>query len=276
MSSDGVYGDKMPTHADDFWPMDDPALASFAEDLRVLAGGPAPDPRPGLLAVMRQGVVDPVRTPQGRRKMLVKTAVGSLAAKIALGVGVAAASVTAAGAADVLPDPAQRVVSSVVDAVTPFGVPDPSTALQVVDETTTTSTSSTSSTSTTVAGGTSTTLPGTSTTLPGTGTGTDGAGEIRNHGACVSAIAQDKSGSGQHGKAVSEVARSDCGKTGTTVTTVAPSTTTTVGSNTSTTSVTSAQRGANSGPGNSGGSNRGSGNSGSGNNGNGGGNSGRN
>lgn len=47
-----------------------------------------------------------------------------IATKIALGAGVAAASATAAGAAGVLPSPAQSAVSHVVEAVTPFSMPD--------------------------------------------------------------------------------------------------------------------------------------------------------
>ena len=64
-----------PLSDDDTWPATDPELALFAEDLRILAGGPAPEPRPGLVAVMRRGVVRLERTPPGRR-MLLRTVVG--------------------------------------------------------------------------------------------------------------------------------------------------------------------------------------------------------
>ena len=39
----------MPALSDD-WPAHDPALASFTEYLRILAGGPALESRPGLVA----------------------------------------------------------------------------------------------------------------------------------------------------------------------------------------------------------------------------------
>ena len=48
----------------------------------------------------------------------------SVAAKATFGVGVAMASVTAAGAAGALPDAIQNVVASGVEAVTPFELPD--------------------------------------------------------------------------------------------------------------------------------------------------------
>ena len=44
--------------------------------------------------------------------------------KLALGVGVAAAATTGAGAAGVLPGPVQHAVSKAVDAVSPFSMPD--------------------------------------------------------------------------------------------------------------------------------------------------------
>lgn len=224
MTTDGVHGNEMSPYAsfdDDLWPAGDPALASFAEDLRIVASGPAPEPRPGLVAAMRQGAPVPSDPSAGRNnKMLVKTFLGSLAAKLALGVGVAAASVTAAGAAGVLPDAAQHAIASVVSATTPFDLPDPGVSLQVAGDTS----SSTSSTSTTVAadknddqneaGTTATTEPKV------------------NHGTCVSAAAQDKSASegadpNSHGKTVSSIARSDCGKTEGSTTTSTSSTTST-------------------------------------------------
>ncbi len=268
----------MPFPADESWPSGDPALASFVEDLRILAGGPAPEPGPGLVAVMRQGVLDPAPSP-GRRKMLTKTVVGSLAAKVALGIGMAAASVTAAGAAGVLPNAAQHAVASVVGATTPFALPDPSAVpIGGGDDGTSSHTGAggtddrDSATVTNVGptGPTSTTILGTTTTLaggvPGTGTGGQGTEDrVDNHGACVSAVAHDASGSSSasHGKTVSSVARSDCGKAAATSTTLSPTTSTTRPA-TSTTSTTSASTGArqngsgtasaNDGHGNSGGS----------------------
>lgn len=249
MTPDDVHPYEMPKLPDDQWPADDPALAAFAEDLRIVAAGPAPEPRPGLVAVMRQGAV-PVEPPiAGRnKKMLLKTLVGGLVAKVAMGVGVATASVTAAGAAGVLPDAAQQAVASVVAAATPFSLPDTSdvTTLATEDE----------------PGGTTTTTTGaTTTTLAGTddeeGTGGESPRAV-NHGACVSTAAKDNSGDGNHGKTVSSVARSDCGKTEaspSTTTTVPGSTTTTVAS--TTTTVDDGLRSSNSGPAISGNSNRG-------------------
>jgi hypothetical protein len=272
VSPDDVHTDEMPTLYDDQWPADDPALAALAEDLRIVASGPAPEPRPGLVAVMAQGTVRPSGPQPGRKKMLVKTALGSLAAKVALGVGVAAASMTAVGATGVLPDAAQHAVASVVSATTPFALPDPSTAVaaEVGDDTpgsTTTSSSTTSSTTPTTSSTTPTTLlgggTGTPTTLPGDTDDGDGAGnQADNHGACVSAVAQDKTGTDNHGKTVSSVARSDCGKTSTS--SPSPSSTSTSTSTSTPTTVAGASRTANSGPGNNGNNGNGNGNSGGG------------
>ncbi len=200
--------------SDDRWPDGDPALAAFAEDLRAVASGPAPEPSHALAALMAAGHALGQDPRPRRRKTLVRTALGSLAAKLALGVGVAAASVTAAGATGVLPDQAQHAVATVVSATTPFVLPDPSADRRQasLDD---------------PAGSTRTTLAA---------TGDDPAGQDRaaNHGGCVSAAAQDNSGTGSHGKAVSSAARSDCGRSATSTTppTVAESTTT---SSTSTT-----------------------------------------
>ena len=267
MSPDGVHGKEMPKLPDDQWPADDPVLAAFAEDLRIVASGPAPEPRPGLVAAMRQGAVPTEPPAAGRnKKMLVKTLLGGLVAKVAMGVGVATASVAAAGAAGVLPDPAQHAVATVVAATTPFNVPDKSdvTTLATEDE---------------PGGVTTTTISSTATTLAGTDDGGDGdTTRAVNHGACVSTAAKDKSGEGNHGKTVSSVARSDCGKTdgsSSTTTTVPESTTTTIGS--TTTTLDDGLRSSNSGPGNSGNGGRGNSGSGGGNRGNSGpGNSGRN
>jgi hypothetical protein len=267
----------MPTLPDDQWPADDPVLASFAEDLRIVAGGPAPEPRPGLVAVMNQGPSGPwsgvegavqLEPSPGRKKMLVKSMLGGLAAKVALGVGVAAASVTAAGAAGVLPAPAQDVVASVVSATTPFQLPTSSDVTSLVaDQLGSTTTSSTSST-------TLTTLAGSKTGDDKEAVNEDNSGTDRavNHGACVSTAAKDKSNDdGNHGKTVSSVARSDCGKD-----TTAGSSTTTSSTTTSTTSLSSnTARSNNSGPGNANSANGGKGNSDNAGHGNGNGNSGK-
>lgn len=236
---------------DDPWPAGDPALTAFVDDLRLIGSGPAPEPRPGLVAVMRQGPSVPTVSPPGRRKMLVKAVVGSLAAKLAFGVGAAAASVTAAGAAGVLPDPAQHAVASVVEAATPFVLPDPSTVTVQVSRD--------------ASGATSATLAGAN---GGGEDGDDAAGTRKaNHGACVSAAAKADTGSASHGKTVSSIARSDCGKTAaSTSTTVVSSTTSTTVPGSTTTSVPDGARSANSGRGNGNG-NSGNGNSGNGNSG---------
>lgn len=78
----------------------------------------------------------PPALPSGPRRslrLIPRLAGLGLAAKVGLGLGVAAASVTGAGAAGVLPDPAQEVVATVVDTVTPFQIPEPSSSRPTVD-----------------------------------------------------------------------------------------------------------------------------------------------
>ena len=192
--------------------------------------------------------------------MLVNTFLASLAAKLAMASGLAVATVTAAGAAGVLPEPAQKVVASAVEATTPFALPD-GTGDNVVDEVLDVGDDTTT-----------TTLP-TSTTLPGIDDdetdGTTDATRKANHGACVSTVAKNTPGGPDKGKTVSSVARSDCGKASkTTPTTVAPTTssttvTTIAPTTTSSTVAGTAATSANSGKGNSGNSgNSGKGNSG--------------
>lgn len=290
MSSSGVHPDEMPSQD----PLADPALASFLDDLEVVTTRPAPAPRPGLAAFF-DGIspdIQPADSPAPaapratrRRKMTVAELLGALMAKLAglgmvakagLGLGVAAASVTTAGVANVLPDPAQHAVAKVVNAVAPFDITDPDNqAIKVVDDVND------------VIGDVNDVtdqlpeLP--EVTIPelGEGTGTDGATRA-NHGACVSAVARDKSATqgtpGSHGRAVSEVARSDCGKQ----TVGSPTTTTTLAPTTTTTTVdtgelgTSSRSGAGNGNGNAGqaGGNAGNGGRGNANAGNGNGNSG--
>lgn len=57
--------------------------------------------------------------------IVAKLSGASLAAKVSLGVATAAAGVTGAGAADVLPDPVQSTVADAVETVTPFEIPNP-------------------------------------------------------------------------------------------------------------------------------------------------------
>ncbi|MGH9225734.1 MAG: hypothetical protein ACRD2W_18550 [Acidimicrobiales bacterium] len=244
-------------------PLDDPLLGDLLAEMRSWGGAAAPAPSEALATLLaadptRPIAGEPAPPPQPRRKkmMVSKLAALGLAAKAALGVGVAAAAVTTVGATGVLPDAAQHGVAVAVEAVTPFQLPDPL--------------GSTTTTTTTVAGTGGAAVGGD--TDGDNEDGAGGTGQPANHGACVSAIAKDKSVTGrEHGQAVSAVARSDCGKdaatTGTTLGTTTASTSTT-----STTVVgTSANRGAGAKSGNG---NSGNGNSGNG-NGNGGGNSGR-
>lgn len=290
MSTSDVHPDEMPSTD----PLADPTLSSFLDDLEAVVTRPAPQARPGLAAffdgispdvplVDSPAPTAPRRT--RRRKMTVAELLGALVAKLAglgmaakagLGLGMAAASVTTAGVANVLPDPAQHAVATVVNAVAPFDITDPQEQLEDV----------VGDLPGDVVGDLPGDLPGIpEVTIPdagdgeGDGTGTDGA--PLNHGACVSAVARDKSTQGTpggHGRAVSEAARSDCGKqTAGSPTTTVPSTTTTLGPTTTTRPElgTSSNRGPGNGNGNGnggqGGANagRGNGNPGNGNPGNG-------
>lgn len=184
-----------------------------------------------------------------------------IAAKAALGVGVAAAAVTTAGATGVLPPPAQHAVASVVDTLTGVQIPDPTVNVDVdVD-----------------AGG-KVSIPdisGPDVSIPGQDgdeAGDDSAtgGHQDNHGACVSEVARDKSTTGrEHGQAVSAVAKSDCGKEGSSTSSSSTSTSSTSSSvpTNDTIADDGGQRGhgngnRGNGPGNSGPGNSGPGNSG--------------
>ncbi|MDP8938665.1 MAG: hypothetical protein M3O23_13220 [Actinomycetota bacterium] len=233
MSFSDVHPDEMPSPD----PFADPALATFLDDLEVVTTRPAPTPGPGLAAffdgispdiqlVDSQAPAAP-RATLRRRKTVTELLAGlvaklaglGMAAKAGLGLGVAAASITTAGVANVLPDPAQHAVATVVNTLSTFDVvTDPSDEDEVI-------------------GGVEEGIEDVPVTddvdvpelpenveLPdagegegdgeGDGTGVDGA--PLNHGTCVSAVARDKTATqgtpGSHGKAVSAVARSDCGK----------------------------------------------------------------
>lgn len=188
--------------------------------------------------------------------MLVNTFLAGLAAKLAMATGLAVATVTTAGAAGVLPEPAQKVVASVVEATTPFALPDATGDVlvdEVVDEVTTT----TLDTSTAIAGDDD---------EAGADEGTTDGTRKENHGLCVSTVAKNTPGGPDKGKTVSSIARSDCGKTSTTVAPTTTSSTTVTTLDPTTTSSTLAgiaPSTANSGKGNSGNSaNSGKGNSG--------------
>jgi hypothetical protein len=109
-------------------PAGDP-MAAFVEDLRAAAVA-VPTPSPVLAAAIVAGGISTHQPQDAKwRKLQMKTkgllAGLGIAGKIALGVGVAAAATTGAGAAGVLPGPVQHAFSKAVDAVTPFSPPDP-------------------------------------------------------------------------------------------------------------------------------------------------------
>ena len=121
-------------------------LAAFAEELRSMAGGPVPVPSMQLAAMLAEGfsteqgdllvtaasnVPGPAQQAAGlpkwrKKRMIIAEFIAglSVAAKAAFGVSMAAASVTAAGAAGALPAPAQHAVAAAVEAATPFSFPD--------------------------------------------------------------------------------------------------------------------------------------------------------
>ncbi|MDQ3641997.1 MAG: hypothetical protein M3450_11205 [Actinomycetota bacterium] len=113
-------------------------LLPFVEELGEASRGSAPPMTPALALLVAEGFsIDKVDLPAphaaGRPKWARKlvltglaTKFGSLGlvAKAAMGLTLVAASTTAAGAAGVLPAPAQHVVATVVDVATPFTFPD--------------------------------------------------------------------------------------------------------------------------------------------------------
>ena len=266
---------------------DEPLLTDVLDELRSWGAEPAPVPTAALASLLGDSAPTTAAPPspapvpsQRRRKMPVAQLLTGLAAKLAglgfaakaaVGLGVASAAVTTAGVTGVLPGPAQNAVETVVEAVSPLQLSDPTGS---------------STTSTTLAN------RGVSGAVgldedEGEGDEVDGT-RTANHGACVSAVARDDSlTSRDHGKVVSAVAQSDCGKEdkgGATSSTSSPSTTSTSiagdepsnrgGGNANGRSGNSGAS-ANGGPGNSGNAgNSGNSGSGGGNSGSGGGNSG--
>ena len=121
-------------------------LAAFADELRAMAAGPPPAASLQLAAMLAEGfstdkgdllvtaassvpgpAVQVAGLPKWRtRRMIITEFIAglSVATKAAFGIGMAAASVTAAGAAGALPAPAQHAVSAAVEAATPFSFPD--------------------------------------------------------------------------------------------------------------------------------------------------------
>ena len=104
------------------------ALASFVEGVRAAAGA-VPPPSPALAAAIAAGGIStqPPSVAQWRKfPMKLKGFLAGLgiAGKLALGVGVAAAATTGAGAAGVLPGPVQHAVAQAVSEISPFSMPD--------------------------------------------------------------------------------------------------------------------------------------------------------
>ena len=89
------------------------AVAQFIDDLRSLGEADPPEPTAELAAVLQGGPVPRAgRVATGRKRLVVAVAASLLVG----GTGVAAANGR-------LPQPAQRLVSDVVDNLTPFSVP---------------------------------------------------------------------------------------------------------------------------------------------------------
>lgn len=117
------------------------ALATLASDVTVALTGSPPAPSHALLQLFwSSGVAtEPVRAAVPERRSFVPAAVPPdgragarptggrrrLLGSLALGLGVAVLGVGTAGATGALPDPVQRVVARVVEAVSPFEVPEP-------------------------------------------------------------------------------------------------------------------------------------------------------
>jgi len=121
-----IKGDAVPAAYD--------PLARFAAEVRALGDGPAPAPSPDLATLLAGGRLlrpmpaTPPGAPSGpgaRRhaSRLGKVAGLGLAAKLGLGATVVAAGVAGAGAAGVLPAPADHVVRHAIEAVTPVSFP---------------------------------------------------------------------------------------------------------------------------------------------------------
>lgn len=121
----------------------DGGVSAFVDDVRAAARA-VPTPSPMLATAIAAGGIStphpvtqhavtqhpvtqhPVTTWR-KYRMKIKGFLAGLgvAGKVALGVGVAAAATTGAGAAGVLPGSVQHAVSKAVDAVSPFSFPDP-------------------------------------------------------------------------------------------------------------------------------------------------------
>lgn len=108
------------------------SLATLADDMTMALSGPTPiadhallqlfwtAPTPAESAHPGVGADDDRRAPVGFFRRRARLVVGA-----ATGTAVALLSVSVAGATGVLPDPAQRVVARVVEAISPFELPRP-------------------------------------------------------------------------------------------------------------------------------------------------------
>jgi len=128
-------------------------LLPFVEDLEAASSRPVPVLRPALVMFLAEGistekgdlpataasnVTGPAPQAAGlpkwrKKKMLISELLAGLTTKLAglgmatkagMGLTLAAASTTAAGAAGVLPAPVQHAVATVVSSATPFSFPD--------------------------------------------------------------------------------------------------------------------------------------------------------
>lgn len=98
--------------------LDDPALRDLFVELGALADRPTP-PVGDELAALFAGAT-PLAAARTRRNKAAKTGLIGLVTA-----GVLAGGVTAAAGANVLPSPAQRIVSRVINTLTPLEIPNP-------------------------------------------------------------------------------------------------------------------------------------------------------
>ena len=97
----------------------DPDLAAAFAAVRALGAGPAPAPSVALAAVFSGGLTPAAAQPPRPRNR--RRVAGTIAAALALMSG----SLVGAATANALPPAAQRVVSAVVQRLTPLHLPDP-------------------------------------------------------------------------------------------------------------------------------------------------------
>jgi len=149
--------------AHDAWELDD-ALVALGDQILLVATGPAPRPSPALRAFLgrptpasatspvaatavaptplpasppwqpRTAVAPPATEDRGHTVVPLFRRL-RLTAAIAAAAAVAAAALAVAGSTGVLPEPAMRAVSWVVEAVTPFELPQPARTVNGTDHT---------------------------------------------------------------------------------------------------------------------------------------------